>query len=316
MHQGHRLALVLLHHDSPSERGNVHPDGAHWIAAIVDVRPVPSLAQDGTLHHWAQRAAHRHLPGEGGARVEAQGVHDHRFIADAAADHHFSRLAQAGVVAEHLEDVVVIELENQHADQRPVGNHRAGGEPRGVLESRVEPEVGHFVLEQRSRAVEDVGQLGRSQLTVSEIHALSQTPLQAEQDRAVGFHQQHVRVPMGAGNVRQNRAMRRFGLGIFGRRDAVSRDGSRQLLACPDDAGGVRHRRDAADSLGSVRFDLGRFLFCGNQQRAVNRFLDRALRQPVGNQRQQRAGHNRDGQEPEGQPVGDFQVEKPVGELH
>ena len=95
--EGERLALILLHHDSPAEAGNVHPHGAHRIAAVVHVRPVPSLALYGSLHHGTHAAADRHLPGECGVGVEAQRVHDYRFIAHPAADHDFSRVAHAGV---------------------------------------------------------------------------------------------------------------------------------------------------------------------------------------------------------------------------
>ncbi len=275
--QSERLTLILLDHESPTERRNVHPHGAHGMAPVIDALPISALAQQGALHDGAGAAAHGDGAHEGGARVEAQRVHDHGLIADPAADHHFASVAKACVIAEHFEHVVVVELKNHHANQRPLGDHWAGGESSGILQAGVEAEIGHLTLEQGSRAIEDIGQLRRGQVALREIRALGQTALQAEQDRTIGRDDQHVRVSIGAGNIGHDCAVSLFGCGVGGRCGAVFFHGGGQTLACANQAGGMRYGGDAADSLGSIGLDLGGFLFSSYQQRAVDGVLDRGF---------------------------------------
>ncbi len=119
----------------PAKRGNVHPDRAIRMPAIVGSRFHSRVHPEPTFASWGLSFPPiRHLSGKGRLRIEAQRVYNHRIVSHPAAHNDLSCFAKTRIVTEGPEDIAVIQLKDDDADQGALPDHGTGRKPGGILQ--------------------------------------------------------------------------------------------------------------------------------------------------------------------------------------
>ena len=228
--------------------------------------------------------------------------HEDKLVAFPGGDQGLSRLTQAVVIAEDPVELLVADLERDHADDRAFLEHRMRDEDGRLAQPRIDLVVGDLGLEEHPGPLEDLGQLRPLERAGQQVLAQVEVGLDAEQEPPVGAEEIQVGVSIGFQVIEGRGQEHLLPLRLVGLGERALGQPLRQLLGGLDGAGNLADDRDVPAALADEVVELGVLGRRDRQQLAADRALQRAHRQVVAEQGQHAARDQRDRQEPEHQP--------------
>ena len=199
-------------------------------------------------------------------RIVAERNHGDGVIAEMRGDQCLAGFAQTTVIVEHIVNLAIAELKNNHADDRAVSQQRRGDERGRLGHAGINFKIGDLRLQQRSRPVEDICQLAVLERPGRDVGPEIHAAFQLKQNLAGGRDDEKIIVAEGIRKlVPISRLLRRHG--FVGRRIGTAfRERLGKLRRHIRERSHTRKLRDTVNAFQRERFDFVRLVRGDDQQ--------------------------------------------------